>query len=104
MIDFFMLLSLTVAGDDLQGKKKGIMEITDLIIVHKADGDNVRLAKRTVREYKQILHLLQPATPGWETTSIAVSSYTKTGNDEVRELIQTFRKTMKESTFWNVRR
>src|SRR5690625_1991262 len=64
MVDFFMLLVLTGAGDDLQGMKKGIMETTDLIIVHKADGDNVRLAKRTVREYKQILHYLQPATPG----------------------------------------
>src|SRR5699024_8967564 len=48
MVDFFMLLALTGAGDDLQGMKKGIMEITDLIIVHKADGDNLRLAKRTV--------------------------------------------------------
>src|SRR5690625_2318192 len=48
MVDFFMLLVITGAGDDLQGMKKGIMEITDLIIVHKADGDNLRLAKRTV--------------------------------------------------------
>src|SRR5690625_1661913 len=104
MVDFFMLLALTGAGDDLQGMKKGIMEITDLIIVHKADGDNVRLAKRTVREYKQILHLLQPATPGWETTSIAVSSYKKTGHDEVWELICTFKEKMQASNFWNERR
>src|SRR5699024_9167752 len=57
MVDFFMLLVITGAGDDLQGMKKGIMELTDLIVVHKADGKNKRLAKRTVREYRQILHL-----------------------------------------------
>lgn len=104
MVDFFMLLALTGAGDDLQGMKKGIMEITDLIIVHKADGDNVRAAKRTVREYKQILHYLQPATPGWESTAVAVSSLMKTGHEEVWEIIQTFKKKMKESNYWNVRR
>src|SRR5690625_3769270 len=91
MVDFFMLLVITGAGDDLQGMKKGIMEITDLIIVHKADGDNLRLAKRTVREYKQILHLLQPATPGWSATSLAVSSHKNTGHDEVWQLILDFK-------------
>lgn len=104
MVDFFMLLALTGAGDDLQGMKKGIMEITDLIIVHKADGDNLRLAKRTVREYKQILHFLQPATPGWEATSLAVSSYQKTGHQEVWELIQTFKEKMCASNYWEARR
>lgn len=104
MVDFFTLLALTGAGDDLQGMKKGIMEITDLIIVHKADGENVRLAKRTVREYKQILHFLKPATPGWEATSLAVSSYQKTGHDEVWELIQSFKEKMTASTFWEERR
>lgn len=104
MVDFFMLLALTGAGDDLQGMKKGIMEITDLIIVHKADGDNIRAAKRTVREYKQVLHHLQPATPGWQSTAIAVSSLLKTGHDEVWEIIQTFKKKMLESNYWNERR
>jgi len=51
MVDFFVLLALTGAGDDLQGMKKGIMETVDLIVVHKADGENKRLARRTVREY-----------------------------------------------------
>lgn len=104
MVDFFMLLALTGAGDDLQGMKKGIMEITDLIIVHKADGDNVRLAKRTVREYKQILHLLQPATPGWSSTSLAVSSYKNIGHDDVWEQVQSFREKMIASNYWEERR
>lgn len=99
-----MLLALTGAGDDLQGMKKGIMEITDLIIVHKADGDNLRLAKRTVREYKQILHYLQPATPGWQSTAVPVSSLEKTGHDQVWELIQAFKEKMEKSNFWEERR
>ena len=104
MVDFFMLLALTGAGDDLQGMKKGIMEITDLIIVHKADGDNVRLAKRTVREYKQILHFLQPATPGWEATAVPVSSLEKTGHDKVWEIITEFKSKMEKSNYWQERR
>ncbi|MFD2129750.1 methylmalonyl Co-A mutase-associated GTPase MeaB [Pseudogracilibacillus auburnensis] len=104
MVDFFALLALTGAGDDLQGMKKGIMEITDLIIVHKADGENRKLAKRTVREYKQILHYLQPATPGWQSTALPVSSLQKTGHKEVWELIQAFKEKMLESNFWKTRR
>lgn len=104
MVDFFALLALTGAGDDLQGMKKGIMEITDLIIVHKADGDNVRLAKRTVREYRQILHFLQPSTPDWMSTSLPVSSIEGTGHEDVWKLIQSFKEKMKETDYWNVRR
>ena len=79
MVDFFMLLVLTGAGDELQGMKKGIMELADMIVVHKADGDNLRLAKKTVREYKQLLHFLQPASPGWTSNSTPVSSLAKLG-------------------------
>src|SRR5690625_614489 len=104
MVDFFVLLALTGAGDDLQGMKKGIMETVDLIVVHKADGENKRLARRTVREYKQILHFLQPATPGWEATAIPVSSYEKTGHDEVWEQILSFKEKMQASNYWKTRR
>ena len=90
MVDFFMLLVLTGAGDELQGMKKGIMELADGVIVHKADGDNLRLAKKTVREYIQMLHFLQPSTPTWTSTALAVSSYEKTGLDEVWKMLQTF--------------
>lgn len=104
MVDFFLLLVLTGAGDELQGMKKGIMELADSIIVHKADGDNVRPAKRTVAEYKQILHFLQPATPGWMSTSIAVSSIEKIGLEKVWEIIGDFEKTVKASGYWADRR
>lgn len=104
MVDFFILLALTGAGDDLQGMKKGIMETVDLIVVHKADGENVRLAKRTVREYKQILHFLQPATPGWESTALPVSSYKKIGHEEVWQYVTSFKDKMIASNFWEERR
>ncbi|WP_339254894.1 methylmalonyl Co-A mutase-associated GTPase MeaB [Sporosarcina sp. FSL W8-0480] len=104
MVDFFMLLVLTGAGDELQGMKKGIMELADAIIVHKADGDNLKLAKKTVREYSQLLHFLQPATPGWTTTAMLVSSLQNTGLDQAWETITNFQKEMMASGVWNERR
>ncbi len=104
MVDFFMLLVLTGAGDELQGMKKGIMELADMIVVHKADGDNLRLAKKTVREYKQLLHILQPASPGWTSSSLPVSSIEKTGLDDVWATILSFKETMTESNHWETRR
>ncbi len=104
MVDFFLLLVLTGAGDELQGMKKGIMELADGIIVHKSDGDNVIRAKKTVREYKQILHFLQPATPGWMSTSLPVSSVDKYWLKETWEMICKFEKTVKTSSYWDIRR
>lgn len=104
MVDFFLLVALTGAGDELQGMKKGIMELADAILVHKADGDNVQLARKTVREYKQILHFLNPSTPGWVSTSLAASSLEKTGLDEVWKIILQFEETVKQSNYWDTRR
>ncbi|MGY3187173.1 methylmalonyl Co-A mutase-associated GTPase MeaB [Lysinibacillus sp. TE18511] len=104
MVDFFLLLVLTGAGDELQGMKKGIMELADAIVVHKADGDNVRLAKKTVSEYKQILHFLQPATPGWMSTAMPVSSWEKRGLDKVWSTIGEFRQIVEENNYWSIRR
>ena len=80
MVDFFMLLVLTGAGDELQGMKKGIMELADAILVHKADGANKQKAEQTRKEYNRILHFLQPATKGWHTKAYTCSSLTKRGN------------------------
>lgn len=104
MVDFFLLLVLTGAGDELQGMKKGIMELADGIIVHKADGDNVRPARRTMQEYKQILHFLQPSTPGWISTSLTVSSMEKVGLDKVWDMLMEFEQTVKKTNYWNIRR
>lgn len=104
MVDFFMLLVLTGAGDELQGMKKGIMELADMIVVHKADGDNLRLARKTVREYKQLLHFLQPASPGWTSTALPVSSLEKTGLADVWQMILLFKETMESQDKWKTRR
>jgi len=104
MTDFFLLLTLTGAGDELQGMKKGIMELADAIIVHKADGANEPMAKKTVREYQQILHFIQPATTGWTPTALPVSSYKNTGLQEVWSLIETFSGQTKESGVFTERR
>lgn len=104
MTDFFMLLVLTGAGDDLQGMKKGIMEMVDAFIVHKADGDNLRVAKRTIREYKRIVHFLDQATPGWDSVVLPVSSLENTGHEDVWKQVENFKKEMKKSGYWDKRR
>lgn len=104
MVDMFILLALTGAGDELQGMKKGIMELVDMIIVHKADGDNIPLARKTVREYKQLLHLLQPASKGWMGKSLPVSSYERTGFNEVWNFVLEFKETMIGNDYWELRR
>jgi len=104
MVDFFMLLVLTGAGDELQGMKKGIMELADLLVVHKADGDNAKMAKKTVAEYMQILHFLQPASPGWTTKAMPVSSTENKGINEVWDVVQLFNDTLKKTGFFENRR
>ncbi|MDI2587914.1 methylmalonyl Co-A mutase-associated GTPase MeaB [Psychrobacillus sp. NEAU-3TGS] len=104
MVDFFLLLALTGAGDELQGMKKGIMELADAIVVNKADGANEKLAKKTVAEYKQILHFLAPSTPNWTTPALAVSSLYKKGLDIVWDTILSFQKSMLENGVWVQRR
>jgi LAO/AO transport system kinase len=104
MVDFFMLLVLTGAGDELQGMKKGIMELADAIIVHKADGANKRKADQTRTEFNRILHFLQPATKGWTTKAYACSSLTQEGISEIWNVIQTFEQTGRTSGVFEDRR
>ncbi|MBM7705682.1 LAO/AO transport system kinase [Chryseomicrobium aureum] len=104
MTDFFLLLTLTGAGDELQGMKKGIMELADAIVVHKADGPNEAFAKKTVAEYKQILHFIQPATEGWTPRALPVSSYKRTGLEDVWSMIQEFQQMTNESGRFAARR
>ncbi|RNF41096.1 methylmalonyl Co-A mutase-associated GTPase MeaB [Planococcus salinus] len=104
MVDMFLLLVLTGAGDELQGMKKGILELADAIIVHKADQSNAELAKKTVSEYKQMLHFLQPATEGWKTRALPVSSLENKGITELWEMAQEFVETAKAGGQWTRRR
>lgn len=104
MVDFFLLLVLTGAGDELQGMKKGIMELADVIAVNKADGDNVQQALRTKAEYNRILHFLQAATKGWQTKAYTCSAIEGTGIAELWELIQQFEHKTKQSGVFDERR
>jgi LAO/AO transport system kinase len=74
MVDFFLLIMIAGAGDELQGMKKGVIEIADLLAVNKADGDNAPRAKLASTEYSRVLQLLQPATPGWKTRCTTCSA------------------------------
>ena len=104
MVDFFMLLTLTGAGDELQGMKKGIMELADAVIVNKADGSNKKLAEKTKAEYNRILHFLQPATKGWQTRAYTCSSVLNEGIPEIWKVIKTFEDTAKSSGVFEERR
>src|SRR6056297_723743 len=90
MVDFFLLLTITGAGDELQGMKKGIMELADAILVNKADGENIKKAQTTKSEFNRILHYLQPATPGWDTKAYTCSSITGSGISGIWEVIEEF--------------
>jgi len=83
MVDFFIVLMLAGAGDDLQGIKKGILEIADLIAVNKADGDNTERADAAARDYRLALHMTQPVSPTWTPPVITCSGLT---GDRLTEL------------------
>jgi LAO/AO transport system kinase len=104
MVDFFLMLVLTGAGDDLQGIKRGIMELTDAVVINKADGDNRPKALAAQKEYNQILHYLRPATPGWETKAYTCSALLGEGIEEIWNVIQKFVETTKRSGVFDMRR
>ena len=97
MVDFFMLVVLTGAGDDLQGIKKGIMELADAIVVNKADGDNLERAKVTQGEYERMVEFIRPATEGWTTHAYRCSALKKTGLLELWAVMREFEKVTKQS-------
>lgn len=104
MVDFFLLVVLTGAGDELQGMKKGVMELADAILINKADGDNKQRALCARAEYERILHYLRPATEGWETHAYTCSAMTGAGIDNIWEVIGRFRQTAQASGIWDERR
>ncbi len=93
MVDIFLLLALTGAGDELQGMKKGIMELVDLLVINKADGDNEKKALKAKEEFTRILHFLKPATRGWTSKALTCSALYERGIPEVWESIQEFEET-----------
>ncbi len=87
MVDFFLLLMLTGAGDELQGMKRGVMEMADLVAVNKADGDNARRARSASREIASALHLFPAQPSGWIPQAVTCSARTREGIRELWESV-----------------
>jgi len=104
MVDFFLVLAITGAGDELQGIKKGIIEIADAIFINKADGDNKQRALAAKADYNQVLHYLQPATDGWVSAAYTVSALTGEGIDNMWKVVLEFVQNTKASGIFEARR
>lgn len=97
MVDFFLLVVLTGAGDELQGMKKGVMELADAILINKADGDNKQRALVARSDYNRILHYLRPATEGWDTKAYTCSAVTGEGIADIWDIVMTFKQITEKS-------
>jgi LAO/AO transport system kinase len=97
MVDFFLVLLLAGGGDDLQGIKKGIVEIADMIVINKADGDNVTRASRSAAEYQGALNLLTPVSPSWHPPVLTMSARENMGLDALWQKIEEHRRIMTET-------
>lgn len=104
MVDFFILLLLAGAGDELQGIKKGIVEMADLIAITKADGENLQKAKLAAAEYQNALHLLPLPDSGWAVPVVTCSAIEETGILEINQLINQFRQETQETGFFTKNR
>lgn len=104
MVDFFLLVLITGAGDDLQGMKKGVMEICDAIAVNKADGENKVRAEVAKGEFKMMVDYLRPATEGWKSQVVTCSALFDEGIQEIWEMIEDFIKLTKASGVFYSRR
>ncbi|HWQ61609.1 MAG TPA: methylmalonyl Co-A mutase-associated GTPase MeaB [Negativicutes bacterium] len=104
MVDCFLLIVLTGAGDELQGMKKGIMELADLIAVNKADGDNRPRALAARADFERMLHYLRPATDGWRTPALTCSAFTGEGVGELWGAVEDFFAQVKSSGVFDARR
>ncbi len=104
MVDFFLLLKISGAGDELQGIKRGIMEMADAIVINKADGDNIKKAKLAKTEFNRALHLFPVKKSGWMPTVSTCSAVTKDGIPEVWETISDFLDLVKSNNYFNEKR
>lgn len=97
MVDFFLLLQITGAGDELQGIKKGVMEIADAILINKAEGDNRPRAELARKQYQNALHLLKPKSRNWIVPVLLCSALKHQGIDETWQTVLDFAATMQEN-------
>ncbi len=104
MVDFFLLVMIAGAGDELQGIKKGIIEISDALIFNKADGDNKKKTEIAKSEFATTIHYLQPFTKNWEVRVLSASAINGTGIPEIWEMISKFVSITKgNKSFYDIR-
>ncbi len=104
MVDFFLLLNLAGAGDELQGIKRGIMEMADLLVINKADGDNITKARLAKTEYNRALHLFPEKNSGWNPKVTTCSAIEKDGIDNVWNTIQDYFSLTRENGYFDIKR
>jgi LAO/AO transport system kinase len=104
MVDFFLLLKISGAGDELQGIKRGIMEMADLIVINKADGDNIKKARLAKTEFNRALHLFPAKSSGWQPTVTTCSSLTHDGIAETWATIEKYFDVVKGNGYFDERR
>ena len=104
MVDFFLLIQLAGTGDELQGIKRGIMEMADGIIINKADGDNLEKAKLAAANYRNALHLFPPPASGWTPQVLTYSGYYAKGIQEIWDMIRDYIVFTKGNGYFNRKR
>lgn len=104
MVDVFLLILLAGAGDELQGIKKGVVEIADAVIINKADGPGLRAAEMARSEFERVLHYLRPATAGWTTRAYACSALKGDGVTEIWQMVEEFGEQTRASGTFDERR
>ena len=104
MVDFFLLLKISGAGDELQGIKRGIMEMADAIVINKADGDNINKAKLAKAEFNRALHMFPAKNSGWIPSVATCSSITGDGINTVWETISSYFELVKTNHYFEHKR
>lgn len=104
MVDFFLVLMLPGAGDELQGIKKGVLEIADMIAVNKADGDGALRARSAASDYRAALHILAPKSPNWIPPVITISGLANEGLETLWAQTGLYRERMQASGEWQEKR
>ena len=104
MVDFFLLLKIAGAGDELQGIKRGIIEMADAIIINKSDGDNIKNANIAKIEFNKALHLYPPKENGWQPKVVTSSALKNIGIDVISEMIDQYIVLTKKQGFFKTKR
>ena len=104
MVDFFLLIQLAGTGDELQGIKRGIMEMADGIVINKADGDNIQRAQLAQAQFRSALHLFPTPPSGWTPKVLTYSGYYELGIDEVWQMIDEYFDFVRKNGYFETRR